>query len=177
MRHRFVRVPRRCTLAGETRSLAAPDWSFDMKHLVVGLVLLVAGCAPSGELVFSAEGIEVESWETVDPAPMNAKVASAVAAGETWPTSPLAITVDLFGGDVDTRILSLEERKNRTEGADTTVVVLIRDGFLDDSVRGDWHRIVYARQEDWTWRVHSVRRAYRCYRRDHLESFSRDLCL
>jgi hypothetical protein len=148
-----------------------------MKCLALSLLLFLAGCTTTREIEFTVNGIEVESWESVDPAAMNTRITAAVAAGENWPTSPLAATVELLGGDADTRILTLEELKNRTEGADTTVVVLIRDGFLDDSVRGDWHRIVFGLQPDRTWRIHSLRRAFRCYRGHHKESFSGDRCL
>jgi hypothetical protein len=148
-----------------------------MKYLLPLLLVLLAGCTATHDVVFTVDGLEVDSWESVDPTEMNEQIKEAVARGEDWPTSPLAATVQLLGGDVDTRVLRLEESKNRTEGADTTVVVLIRDGFLDDSVRGDWHRIVYWRQADWSWRIHSVRRAFRCYRGHHRESFSRNWCL
>jgi hypothetical protein len=147
-----------------------------MRYAVLIALLVVTGCATTHDIVFSVDNVEVESWESLDPAGMNAQIAQAVASGEDWPTSPLAATVRLLEGDSDTRILRLEESKNRTEGADTTVVVLTRDGFLDDSVRGDWHRIVYERQPDRTWRIDSVRRAFRCYRQHHHESYSREWC-
>jgi hypothetical protein len=51
------------------------------------------------------------------------------------------MTVDLLVADADTRSVWLAEQGNRGEVSDTTVVIVIRDGFLDDSVRGDWHRI------------------------------------
>jgi hypothetical protein len=111
-----------------------------MKCLIVGLVLLLTACTAPGPITFTVTGVEVESWEAVETMSMNARVDDAVAAGEAWPRSPLAATIELLGGDVDARILRIDESKNRTEGADTTVVVIIRDGFLDDSVRGDWHR-------------------------------------
>lgn len=148
-----------------------------MRYLIVGLCFLLAGCAPSPPVEFSVEDVKVESSESVETSGLNAQIDGAVAAGETWPRSPLMATIELFGGDGDARILRIEEEKNRSEGADTTVVVLIRDGFLDDSVRGDWHRVVYRRESDRTWRVHSARRAFRCYRGHSLESFGREWCL
>jgi hypothetical protein len=147
-----------------------------MKVLVVGLLVLVTSCAPSPPVALTVTDAEVESWESVETTSMNAQIDDAVAAGEPWPGSPLLTTIELLGDDADTRILSIEETKNLAEGADTTVVVLMREGFLDDSVRGDWHRIVYRRRPDQTWRVQSVQRAFRCYRGHHLESFSRRRC-
>ena len=147
-----------------------------MRWLVVG-VLLLTGCAASPPDAANPMDVVVESWESVDVAELNAQIDEGIAVGAAWPTSPLAMTVELFGGDVDTRSLALTEQLNRGEGADTTVVFMVRDGLLDDSVRGDWHRIVYRRLPDWTWRVHEVRRAFRCWRGHHLETFSSSWCL
>ena len=147
-----------------------------MKHAALIGLLLVSGCAATHEVKFSADDVKVESWESVDPADMNAQITEAVTSGEDWPASPMEATIHLLGSDGDTRIVRLDESKNRTEGADSTVVVLIRDGFLDDSVRGDWHKIVYALQADRTWRIQSLQRAFRCYRGQNLESYSRVRC-
>jgi hypothetical protein len=147
-----------------------------MKYVALLVVLLISGCATTHEIRFSADDAKVESWESVDPAPMNAQISAAVRSGEDWPASPLEATIRLFGGDRDTRIVRFDESKNRTEGADTTVVVLIRDGFLDDSVRGDWNKIIYELQTDRTWRIQSVQRAYRCYRGQNQDSYTRMRC-
>jgi len=147
-----------------------------MRRLIVCLSL-AAGCTASQLEMAPAPEVPVESWQSVDVASLNARVDEAAAGGAAWPASPLNLTVELFGGDVDTRILSLAEQNNRGEGADTTVVVMVRDGFLDDSIRGDWHRIVYRRLPDGTWRLHEVRRAYRCWRGHHQEAFSSQPCL
>jgi hypothetical protein len=159
--------------------------------LVVGLAV-VGGCAaPVSELAGHSGGAdtdlpvadtdllraEVESYELVDIGGLNERIEAGIESGADWPTSPLAATIELLGGDTDTRRLSVTERKNRGEGADTTVVVIVRDGFLDDSIRGDWHRIVYVRQPDMTWRVREARRAFRCWRGHHLTSFSESWCL
>ncbi|MBM3319929.1 MAG: hypothetical protein FJY73_04560 [Candidatus Eisenbacteria bacterium] len=149
-----------------------------MRWLGIGLVVgaSLTGCASSRPGATGSPEAIIESWETVDVGPMNERIDAAVSEGAEWPKSPLSATVQLLGGDVDTRILSLFEEKNRGEGADTTVVVIVRDGFLDDSVRGDWHRIVYARGADGMWRVAKTSRAFRCWRGHHLETFSSQWC-
>ena len=146
-----------------------------MRCVVIGL-LLVAGCAGLQPGVKEGFDVEVESWESVDVAGLNTRIEGAVAVGAAWPRSPLRMTVELLITDVDTRSVWLTEQGNRGEVSDTTVVIVVRDGFLDDSVRGDWHRIVYYRAGDGTWRVHEVQRAYRCWRGHHLTAFSSQLC-
>ena len=147
-----------------------------MRWLMIGLLLTV-GCASSRSQTPSPFDVVPESWEQTDAAPLNARVDQAVEAGASWPGSPLEITVELFGGDEDTRSVILKEELNRGEGADTVVVVMVRDGFLDDSIRGYWERIVYHRQPDGTWRVIDLRRAYRCWRGHHTDTYSAHRCL
>ncbi len=147
-----------------------------MRWLMIGL-LLAAGCAASRRQAPNPLDAVVESWEQMDAAPLNASIEDAVRVGASWPASPLEITVQLFGSDEDTRSVVLSEEKNRAEGADTTVVVAVRDGFLDDSIRGYWERVVYVRTADRTWRVHDARRACRCWRGHHTGTFSSHPCL
>lgn len=147
-----------------------------MKYLILIAICLISGCATTHEVNFSVDNAKIESWEPVDPAPMNARISEAVTSGENWPASPMEATIRLLGGDRDARIVRLDESKNRTEGADTAVVVLVRDGFLDDSVRGDWNKIIYELQTDRSWRIRSVQRAYRCYRGQNQDRYTRMLC-
>jgi hypothetical protein len=137
---------------------------------------VLAGCASSGEGIFHADGVEVESWESLDVTEFNRRILNAVVEGKSYPSSPLLTTIELLGDDNGIRILRIDETRNRTEGADMTLVVMVRDGFLDDSVRGDWHRIEYRLQPDRSWRVYSIWRAFRCYRGHHLESYSAKWC-
>ncbi len=140
------------------------------------LLLLVAGCAASPPPVESPLDVPVDSWGEVDVARLNSRVDEAVDAGLDWPQSALYVTLNLVGGDVDARSLALSEVANRGEAPDTMVVVVARDGLLDGSVRGDWHRAVLYRLTDGTWRIHEMRRAFRCYRGGSLDRYSADLC-
>ncbi len=143
----------------------------------LGLVtLLLAGCAASRPAPSARPGVVVESSENMEIAPLNARVEHAAAARESWVNSPLRMTVELFGGDVETRSVRIEAEKNLGEGADTTTVTLIRDGFMDDSVRGSWQRIVYHRLSDGTWRVVEAKRATRCWRGERLQSYGAAPC-
>jgi len=148
-----------------------------MRWLGITLILaaLPAGCASTKPAARAFPDVVVESWEMADVLSMNQRIDAAVAEGTAWPTSPLSATVELLGGDAETRTVSLFV-EGAGEGADVTTVVIVRDGFFNDSVRGDWHRIVYRRGADGTWRVAEARRATRCWRGHHLESYSAQLC-
>jgi hypothetical protein len=138
------------------------------------ILVFVAGCA--GTPVPGPGDTPVESWEPVGVDEFNARIDGAVAAGAGWPSSPLSIALELLDGDAGARHVTVDQRRNRAEAADTTTIVIVRDGLLDDSVRGDWHRVVLRRLPDSTWRVHEVRRAFRCQRGHHLNSYSSEWC-
>ena len=140
------------------------------------LLLLVVGCGAAPPSAESPLDVPVDSWGEVDVAALNSRVDEAVDAGLDWPQSAVYVTLNLVGGDVDTRSLALSEVANRGEAPDTMVVVVTRDGLLNDSVRGDWHRAVLYRLTDGTWRLHEMRRAFRCYRGGSLDRYSADLC-
>ena len=146
-----------------------------MRHSILLLFLLV-GCAASPPSAGDPLDVTVDSWRDVDVVPLNSRVEEAVDAGFDWPQSALYVTLTLLGGDADTRSLVLSEVANRGEAADTMVVVVARDGLLDDSIRGDWHRTVLYRVTDGTWRLHEMHRAFRCYRGGSLDAYSADLC-
>ena len=146
-----------------------------MRYFLVG-VLFLAGCSAAAGDLTEILHREPESWASLDVGRLNARVEEAVAAQESWPHSPLLVTLHILGGDREARSLALEEVKNRTEGADATTVVLIRDGFLDDAVRGDLHEVDLRRLPDGTWRIHKARAAYRCRRSERPETYQEHPC-
>lgn len=153
-----------------------PEKSIHVILYLVILPLLITACSASlPHTGNESMDVHVKSWELLDISPLNSTIEEAVAAGKTWPSSPTLIVFELLGGDVDTRVFSLTQKANRIEVPDRIVVVLIRDGFIDDSVRGDWHQLVFYLMPDRTWRVGEVRRARRCWRID-TGSYQSDPC-
>mgnify|MGYP000884378044 FL=1 len=146
-----------------------------MRHFAL-CFLFLAACSTSESRLSELLQKAPESWSTLDVGTLNVQVEEATSAEKSWPKSPLLVAIHILGGDVDTRSLVIEEVKNRGEGADQTTVVYIRDGFLDDSVRGDWHELDLRRQPDGTWRVLEVRAAYRCWRSGNTDLYQRGLC-
>jgi hypothetical protein len=140
---------------------------------VIALAALIAGCA-APKPPPAAVDVPVESWEQVAVGEINARIDRG--AGDARQSSPLSIALGFLGGDAGARSLTIDQRTNRAEAADTTVIVIVRDGLPDDSVRGDWHRIVLRRLDDRTWRVHEARRAFRCWRGHHTESYGSEWC-
>jgi len=139
-------------------------------------MLLLTACAPlvdeeSGQLQRAPK-----SWTMLDVKALNEQIAAAIAGQETWPQRPLLVTVRFFGGDANARSLTLESVKNRGEGADAARVVVVRDGFLDDSTRGDWHEVDLRRLPDGSWRINTARAAYRCRRSANTDEYQNKPC-
>jgi len=143
--------------------------------LFLGFLIIFAGYAQAGSRPEFAE-IPPESWSEISIATLNSRLELAVSSGAEWPSSPLQSTLEFFGDDLGAQAVVIEEMKNRIEGADSATVMMIRDGFLDDSVRGDWHEVVFKRQKDGTWRVASARVAYRCRRGENTSVYQGNLC-
>lgn len=65
------------------------------------------------------------------------------------------------------------------EGAEAPMasrVTVLRDGLLDDSVRGERWDIALARSADGGWKIKEVRRAWRCWRGPHTGTFAASRC-
>jgi hypothetical protein len=144
-------------------------------NLFLGLLIVCAGCAQADSRPEFAR-TPPESWTELDLEELNARLDRAVLSDEGWPSSPLQSTLQIFGDDTDAQAVVVEEMKNRVEGADSATVEMIRDGFLDDSVRGDWHEVVFERQPDGSWRIAEARVAYRCRRGENTSVYQGDLC-
>ena len=131
-----------------------------MRILALLLLLAWPPVAAAGD---KEEGFKEppKEWATVEIAPFNAK--AEAAAGAAWTRSPLHLALGLFGDDADARLLQCEVRRAGGEGG-TTTVVLIRDGLLDDSLRGSWIELECRRLDDGTWRLAGARSAQRCWR-------------
>lgn len=137
-------------------------------HRIVALIgglLLLSGCTtglrqPEQKLT----DIPVKSSEIVAASLYNNKIEQAVRNGEKWPLSPLKLVITLLNAEAETREISILKTADVGENAKHVVVTIIRDGFLDDSVRGDLHRFMLERKDDETWRVSDVRKSRRCWR-------------
>jgi hypothetical protein len=129
--------------------------------------------------VFSSEEpneLPVESFIQVDPSEFNETIIEAAIAGETWPGDQICVAVKFLGG-VEARFISITKVDNRGECADTSIVTVIQDGFLDDSMRGQWDMIFLYLNESSNWIIFESRRAWRCWRGVYqIESFGSSMC-
>lgn len=139
---------------------------------LISTLILVQSVFSSEELI----ELPVESFIQVDPFEFNETIIEAAIAGETWPGDQISVAVRFLGG-VEARCISITKIDNRGECADTSIVTVIQDGFLDDSMRGQWDMIFLYRNENNNWVIFESRRAWRCWRGDYqIESFGSNMC-
>jgi hypothetical protein len=148
-----------------------------LELLIVLGIGLGASAASSGPSVQWAEP-RVESFEIVSVDSLNARIATAARAGEAWTKDPVRVALEVtVQSSQFMRSLDLRYEGNSGELPDSALVTLVADGYANDSVRGSWAQLWLARQADETWRVIELRRAWRCWRGHHRQSYSKQLCL
>jgi hypothetical protein len=80
-------------------------------------------------------------------------------------------------GSFEGRVAALVKVDDVGEGAVSSTVTVVCDGFLDDSIRGTWNELHLARTQAGAWEVTRAYRAYRCWRGPHGRSYSAEPCL
>ncbi len=133
----------------------------------VTLILLIFALShgtAAADLSRSAKGVVPESARLLDITTLNARIKNLSAARKASMTSPIPLVLEIIGGTEETPHTVVDMSGDAgTDFKDATVTV-IRDGFQDDSVRGDWHEFILSRQADDSWTVRQARQAFRCWR-------------
>jgi hypothetical protein len=115
--------------------------------------------------------LPVDATQTVPPAAY--AEAAKLAAGRATPVEiALAVTGPFEGRSQ--HIVQVNEGVEVPTGARVTVV---RDGLLDDSLRGDRWDIRLERTQAGAWRIADVQRAWRCRRSGDPDRFVAARCL
>lgn len=146
-----------------------------MGSVLMAALLLLAACSSPEVKLSDLLRNEPESWEVLDVGELNARIPEAVGAGDSCAYSPFRLMLHLVGG-FDGSSMVAEITSNGGECPDEMTIVWIRDGFLDDSVRGDWHEFKFTKLDDNTWRVTEARVAYRCWRLGNSMKYRAGLC-
>ncbi|CAN0507839.1 unnamed protein product, partial [Discosporangium mesarthrocarpum] len=123
----------------------------------------------------SADGIPVISTTALDAAALNTRIRTMTPAGQKQRLNPVSLVHELIGGSEETPRMKIDQQADPIADFNRVSVTIIRDGFQDDSVRGDWHRFLFSRRADGSWAVLEARRAYRCYR-GRTDIYRAELC-
>jgi len=120
------------------------------------LIFVSTACASNIDL-------NVKSWEVLETKTFNKKIQQGYLSGLSWVTKPELYVFNLFELS-NLKKVSYEYSVDNTENPENIEISIIRDGFLDDSVRGDIQQIKLKKNHEGKWEVLYAKRAINCWR-------------
>ena len=104
------------------------------------------------------------------------EISAAIDKGEEWVYHPLLV-VQEYCKIADARFVSILLNNDSAENPLNSTITVIEEGYLDDSVRGQWLQFLLERKNpESAWRIKEIRQANLCGRMDSPEEFSEELC-
>jgi hypothetical protein len=142
---------------------------------VLLLVLLAAAAWPASMAGAAESGapltaLPVTETRVVPPADYRA-AASRAARGAT----PIEIAL-AAAGPFEGRLQQVIQAHEGAESPTAARVTLLRDGLLDDAVRGERWEFALRRNASGRWQIDEVRRAWRCWRGAQTDAFGATRC-
>ncbi len=137
---------------------------------VVLSMTLVAASGWAADRRDSLTDIRVTAMQRVSEASY-ADAALLAARGAT----PLDVALAV-AGPFEGTTQHLIQANAGVEAPTASRVTVLRDGLLDDSVRGERWDIVLDRTAEGVWRIREVKRAWRCRRGGQTNSFAATRC-
>jgi hypothetical protein len=131
--------------------------------VAVGLGVALPPRPGASQPQLQTEG-RVGSYRVQDAAAFNLSVRSAhQTADGGWTTTPLGV-ISRYLGDVasETHSAIVEVVRPSAEAQDRVLVMVTREGLLDDSVRGTKDRLELVRDPAGFWSIASALRAWTC---------------
>jgi hypothetical protein len=137
----------------------------DVRWIYLGSVIFgLTATAPAAAQPASTKALDADA--------LNARAASAPPFVRQ---SPVMLAHWLVGGDEETPKVAIEMTSDPKQDFQSARVTILRDGFLDDSVRGDWHRFAFARTADGALNIQRASVAWRCWR-GATDAYQSNLC-
>ncbi len=127
-----------------------------------------------GEKYVEPYGYTVKLWEQTSISELSKIVKDARNNAKNWVSSPFLYPQYLFDFS-ELKNYSIHYLAQSIESNRKSTIIVVRDGFLDDSVRGDIHELVVEKTRD-QWEIKSVKRAFRCWRNSDSTSYSAGAC-
>jgi hypothetical protein len=146
--------------------------SFEGALTLLLVLLLVASCTRAEQ---PKDNFRVESSSSISFASFNNRLDEAAAKGDSWTQDPIRIAVKFLDSH-GAPWVRIQRNDQGGEMSDATTIIVVEDGYRDDSVRGSWTQLKLKRLNDGTWRISDIQKAYRCWRGHHRESYSAQLC-
>ena len=134
---------------------------YKIKLIISIMLIFTAGCSSTIGKNFNT-GINVSSWENIDKQKFNQVITQAYAEGKAWVFSPEPYAFYLFNL-TELKNYNIKYDAKSSENNNESTLIIVRDGFLDDSVRGDIHSLILTNQTDF-WAIKELKKSTRCWR-------------
>lgn len=137
--------------------------------LICFIITLTAlsACISAEKTIDLQQDYSTVPWQQVSPTRISKTIQQARKKNKNWVKVPSLFAQNLFEFS-ELKNYSIQYTANRGESPDQATIIVMRDGFLDDSVRGDIHHIELNKMDD-DWQVSQVKRAHRCWRSEDKE--------
>ncbi len=118
----------------------------------------------------------VVSYNSLEVSDFNFKISAAMNNGEMWVYHPLLV-IQEYRKIADVSFVSILLSNDSAESPLNSTITVVEEGYLDDSVRGQWFRFHLGRENsESAWKIKEIRQAYLCGRMTSPKEFSKDLC-
>lgn len=110
----------------------------------------------------------------VEPNTLNKKIQQAYKAKLEWASKPELYVFNIF--DIsDLKKMSYEYDADNIENPKNITITVVRDGFLDDSVRGDIQYLKLHKDNKGIWEILTIKKAISCWRSEST-IYSSEVC-
>jgi uncharacterized protein len=154
---------------GETRIV----WGYgssEMRCSIRPSVAMLASTAEAVDPPTPLSDLPVVDMRLVDPAEYRA--ASDLGARGS---APLDIALEI-AGEFEGSAQHIIQVNEGSELPSASHITVLRDGLLDDSVRGVRWDIALEKTTTRVWRIKEVKRSWRCWRGEQIDRFATDSC-
>lgn len=126
-----------------------------------------------------AEQLPVKSYALQDVQAFNAQLAAREPSNNWQDQAPLAIALEYLNGASGGRLTHITSQVPEGESVEypsTVAIAVVQDGFLDDSIRGQWDQLILNKDQKQRWMLQEARRAFLCVRGSNTQAFQREPC-
>ena len=146
-----------------------------MKLLIALLFPVILSCSNIAEDKRPDE-FPVVSYNNLDVSNFNLKISAAMNKGERWVYHPLLV-IQEYRKIADAGFVSILLSNDSVENSLNSTITVVEEGYLDDSVRGQWLQFHLGRENsESSWNIKEIRQANLCGRMNLPNEFSKELC-
>jgi hypothetical protein len=146
-----------------------------MKILIALLFPLILSCSVIAEDKRPDE-FPIVSYNNLEVSNFNLKISAAMNNGEMWVYHPLLV-IQEYRKIADAGFVSILLSNDSAENPLNSTITVVEEGYLDDSVRGQWLQFHLGREDsESAWKIKEIRQANLCGRMNSPKEFSKELC-